>query len=70
VVQDDRYALRRGQGGDGVCDGIDGQVTFNMLAGVVAGVAEFAEPFVVDFGRVKCTGARGVGLACDNDFRL
>jgi hypothetical protein len=34
------------------------------------GVAELAEPFVLDFGRVECTGTRGVGLACDNDFRL
>lgn len=29
-----------------------------------------AEPFVLDFGRVECTGTRSVGLACDNDFRL
>jgi hypothetical protein len=34
------------------------------------GVGELAEPFVLDFGRVEYTGTRGVGLACENDFRL
>jgi hypothetical protein len=43
VAQDDRDALRRGQGGDGGSDSIDGQVAFGLLGGLVARCGDVAE---------------------------
>ena len=43
MAQDDRYALRWRQRGDGVSDGIDGQVTFRGLDGLVIGVRDVTE---------------------------
>jgi len=43
MAQDDRYALRWRQRGDGVSDGIDGKVTFRGLDGLVIGVRDVTE---------------------------
>src|SRR6202035_5256698 len=39
----DRYALRRWQGDDGIGGSVDGQVAFDVLAGLVTRVPDVAE---------------------------